>query len=608
MSKQTKQLLYNKEVLNEFYPKQLMENVLDGEEGENLYSYLSRFNSINVGYVASEESAYNAIPNQYRKTGFIITYYLEDKPITKQFVGTKEDAGNENWSNTEYWKIVKNITINYPDNEDLTSVEAKSPDGDYNINVLKFANKQYNMSEFNGLGRKYLRKNISEDKNILTQTDINDENTIYIIQYDFDLNNQKVIIPANSILNFQGGSIKNGTLEFSGGIKSYGDGNLNYNNVEIQLHSFITIENSIINGNIKGQLVEGNSNININNCTFGNNYNITFNTNTTLSNIKISNNKFGSNSYIICQAGSQIISSHDIDIINNIVNSITLKYCSTSKIIENTINFTVNENKIPITVIGGKNIKINNNTIISNGTIPKENLTGETAIKIGDTTLTTKNVIVENIDIIGNKVIGFGGLYIYNTDKCNIENNTFRGNIKFIGIRYSTVQNNYISVSNHTDTNAIDDYQIQVTCKEETFEVEDYKDSIDIFINNNYIYFNGNNETVIMKINTDKGNVNKIVITKNRYYSSNSNDADKSRVCTIEDISVNNKIYFIDYYINDKYIMNYFYIPSGTTNNRPNDASLKIQMKTGICYFDTDLGRPIWYNGTEWVDSTGKTV
>ena len=40
----------------------------------------------------------------------------------------------------------------------------------------------------------------------------------------------------------------------------------------------------------------------------------------------------------------------------------------------------------------------------------------------------------------------------------------------------------------------------------------------------------------------------------------------------------------------------------GTTANRPSSPT-NYQF-----YFDTDLGKPIWYNGTDWVDSTGTVV
>lgn len=43
-------------------------------------------------------------------------------------------------------------------------------------------------------------------------------------------------------------------------------------------------------------------------------------------------------------------------------------------------------------------------------------------------------------------------------------------------------------------------------------------------------------------------------------------------------------------------------IPSGTTAERPTTPV------AGQQYFDTDLGKPIWYSGANWVDSTGATV
>jgi len=46
---------------------------------------------------------------------------------------------------------------------------------------------------------------------------------------------------------------------------------------------------------------------------------------------------------------------------------------------------------------------------------------------------------------------------------------------------------------------------------------------------------------------------------------------------------------------------------SGVTADRPlNTGSPKLQ--TGQYYFDTTLGIPIWWDGTNWVDATGTTV
>lgn len=48
-----------------------------------------------------------------------------------------------------------------------------------------------------------------------------------------------------------------------------------------------------------------------------------------------------------------------------------------------------------------------------------------------------------------------------------------------------------------------------------------------------------------------------------------------------------------------------WYVPfilSGTTANRPTWRT------TGMSYFDTTLNKPVWWNGTNWVDATGTTV
>lgn len=66
--------------------------------------------------------------------------------------------------------------------------------------TLQLANKTYDKQSFSGLGRVYLRKNIVGDKNVLTQAMINKANTIYVIQYDYDLNGQTIVTPSNSIL------------------------------------------------------------------------------------------------------------------------------------------------------------------------------------------------------------------------------------------------------------------------------------------------------------------------------------------------------------------------------------------------------------------------
>lgn len=66
--------------------------------------------------------------------------------------------------------------------------------------------KEYTSGSDNGMGRVVLRKNLVNGVNTLVQTIINKSNTIYIIQYDFTLG-EDITIPANCVLEFDGGSI-----------------------------------------------------------------------------------------------------------------------------------------------------------------------------------------------------------------------------------------------------------------------------------------------------------------------------------------------------------------------------------------------------------------
>lgn len=44
-------------------------------------------------------------------------------------------------------------------------------------------------------------------------------------------------------------------------------------------------------------------------------------------------------------------------------------------------------------------------------------------------------------------------------------------------------------------------------------------------------------------------------------------------------------------------------LASGPTSSRPS-----VNLKAGQGYFDTTLGKPIWWKGSGWVDATGVTV
>lgn len=91
-----------------------------------------------------------------------------------------------------------------PDEEDLTLVE----------NLIKFKDRFKDPNKHTGKGYKILRLCNPESPtgNILQQSDMMDTNTIYEIRYDFDLNQQTIVIPINSILYINGGSLSNGKL------------------------------------------------------------------------------------------------------------------------------------------------------------------------------------------------------------------------------------------------------------------------------------------------------------------------------------------------------------------------------------------------------------
>lgn len=164
------------------------------------------------------EEALNAVPVSQRKLGLTITFHNEKGNwVIYQFKGTSLNQ----WSTLNCWSSLIEEALEelvfYPDEEDITGIQ------DGNRTFLKFKDRDYNPAEFSGMGRIILRKNLvgtqacsldDEDhySNILTQDMIREENTVYIVQYDFDLDGKVISIPAGCTLWFQGGSINNGSI------------------------------------------------------------------------------------------------------------------------------------------------------------------------------------------------------------------------------------------------------------------------------------------------------------------------------------------------------------------------------------------------------------
>lgn len=98
----------------------------------------------------------------------------------------------------------KSIT-NLPDEEDITVTDNQT---------LKLKDKEYAPKDYSGMGRVYLRKHYVNGVNTLTQHMMRKPNTIYIIQYDYCLAGQTIEVPENCVLQFEGGSLRNGILVF----------------------------------------------------------------------------------------------------------------------------------------------------------------------------------------------------------------------------------------------------------------------------------------------------------------------------------------------------------------------------------------------------------
>lgn len=173
-----------------------------------------------VEYISLEE-AIDSIPQNQRKQGLVITFYNQEKQWKiYQFIGEQNQ-----FNNPTLWKDLFNIDLytiksQLPDGEDITSTD---PDFMGN-SKLKLKDRLYDPYNFSGKGTKIVRKNIRdiilEDGkikrvNYLSPDIFVHENTIYIIRYDFDLNEQTIIVPEGSILKYEGGSITNGTIIYN---------------------------------------------------------------------------------------------------------------------------------------------------------------------------------------------------------------------------------------------------------------------------------------------------------------------------------------------------------------------------------------------------------
>ena len=217
---------------NPIYPLVRLEDIIETISDKSIQWILNNYNHIYVEYSESVAVTRNKVPQILRRTGIWISYNAGTEVITEYYKGDNKDVANFiKWTNDDNWERFdkikhldgsityqhlseslrqligqgNNIT-NFPDDEDL---EVKN-------GLLKLKDRDFEPNNFSGLGRVILRKNIKtvngQPKNVLTQDMINKENTIYIIQYDYYLNDIEITIPEGCVLDFKGGSLNNGTI------------------------------------------------------------------------------------------------------------------------------------------------------------------------------------------------------------------------------------------------------------------------------------------------------------------------------------------------------------------------------------------------------------
>lgn len=188
---------------NNIFPVTVTDAVFDKKTGNSLKSMLLQNNNIFLPFKGSAAATRITLPFDLRRKGIIISYInMDDKAITEKLINADDISDAYIALDANWEEITIESVVNYPDEEDITAIDDK----------LKFKDKQYVTDSYLGLGRKYLRLNIVDGKNVLTQDMINKENTIYNIQYDYDLNGKSINLPSNCILEFTGGSLNNGTI------------------------------------------------------------------------------------------------------------------------------------------------------------------------------------------------------------------------------------------------------------------------------------------------------------------------------------------------------------------------------------------------------------
>lgn len=238
----TKQL-YEKtsEGMKEVSPLVSIEDIYSKLSDTSLEALVSLFNHVKCEWKGSVADTRRTVPLFLRRSGLFITYNNGTKYITEFFSAGTDKITTEDWIKDSNWTPVPdedyisagvkpgvgtigyeqlndslkqlfrekvNVT-NFPDDEDIASVD----------NMLKLKDREADAAKFQSKGYVILRKNLCSVndvvKNILTQNMFNQSNTIYEIRYDFDLNGETIEMQGGCTLKFEGGSFSNGIIKFN---------------------------------------------------------------------------------------------------------------------------------------------------------------------------------------------------------------------------------------------------------------------------------------------------------------------------------------------------------------------------------------------------------
>lgn len=213
-------------------PRSWIEAIKDKYTGQSLLEILQGFNMYFLSYTGGKEDTRLQVPMNLRKRGLWIVYENYDDEVIVEWYD-KKSIEDEIWKLDSSWKRVPltsdvkfkiengSLYVSYnngksweelgvlsdisttsnivPDEEDITAIESED------IKILKFRDRDITK----GKGYIILRT----DKPIAEQ--ITQDNTIYEVRYDFDLNEETLEIPVDCVLDFKGGSFKNGTINFN---------------------------------------------------------------------------------------------------------------------------------------------------------------------------------------------------------------------------------------------------------------------------------------------------------------------------------------------------------------------------------------------------------